>query len=70
MAWLAIDRKGRETISRDKPTFDGVEWDCEAEIYIEGEHGITFTAISIPNGTIEKILGRKLTHEESPIEIK
>lgn len=27
-------------------------------------------SIDLPDGTIEKILGRKLTYEESPVEIK
>ena len=70
MAWLAIDKIGRETISLGKPEFDGCEWYYSEEICIEGENGYMGYTIDLPNGTIEKMLGLKLTHEESPVEIK
>ena len=39
MAWLAIDKIGRETISPGRPEFDGSEWYYEEETSIEGEYG-------------------------------
>ena len=70
MAWLAVDKIGRETISPGRPEFDGCEWHYDEGTFIEGEYGDVGYSIDLPNGTIEKILGRKLTHEESPVEIK
>ena len=70
MAWLAIDKIGKETISPGRPEFDGFEWYYAEEISIEGEYGNVGYSIDFPDGTIEKILGRKLTHAESPVEIK
>lgn len=69
MVWLAIDKIGRETISPQKPTFDGCEW-CYMELEcIESEYGYICKTIELPKGTIEKLLGRKLIHKESPIKI-
>jgi len=65
MAWLATDKNGKETISPGRPEFDGFEWCYTEENSIESEY-----AMDLPDGTIEKILGRKLTYEESPVEIK
>lgn len=69
MAWLAIDKIGRETISPEEPTFDGCEWNYMEMEYIESECGCICKTIELPKGTIEKMLGRKLIHEESPVEI-
>ena len=69
MAWLAISPKGQERIFRNKPTFDWFEWLDEEEFYAECQSFETSTEIDLPSGTIEKILGRTLTFEESPIEI-
>lgn len=69
MAWLAIDKIKRETISEDRPKFDGCEWYDEVEGWAEGEHFITTTTIALPSGTIAKILGYELTFEGSPVEI-
>ena len=70
MAWLAVDIVNRETISENKPKFDGFEFYDEKEIWVEGEHGYIYTSIDLPKGTILKILGYELTFENSPIEIK
>ena len=70
MAWLATDKTRRETISPGRPEFDGFEWYYTEETSIEGEYGNIGYSMDLPDGTIEKILGRKLTYEESPVEIK
>ena len=69
MAWLAISPKGVERIFRNKPTFDWFEWLANEEFYAECQSFETSTEIELPSGTIEKILGRPLSFEESPIEI-
>lgn len=61
MAWLAVD---------DDP-------ECSELIYtgrpIRGRNAfwptLTDTCIDLPSGTIEKILGRKLTWEDDPVEL-
>ena len=45
-------------------------WEHEEEVCIESEWGTVSTIIEIPIGTIEKIIGKKLTWEDDPIEIK
>lgn len=56
MAWLAVDTK--EKIFKRKPTrnFNG-KWDSS-------------WVIILPNGSIEKLIGRKMTKDEDPIELK
>lgn len=48
----------------------GRMWEHEEEVCIESEWGTVSTIIEIPIGTIEKIIGKKLTWEDDPIEIK
>lgn len=69
MAWLAIDKKGRETIHEGRPEFDSFEWWYSFDDSAEGEYFLNSCTIDLPQGTIEKILGRKLTFEESPLEL-
>ena len=69
MAWLAVDKKGKERIFRNKPEFDHFEWLDDEEFYAECQCFNTSTDIDLPDGTIQRIIGRKLTFEESPIEI-
>ncbi len=70
MAWLATDKNGKETISPGRPEFDGFEWCYTEENSIESEYGNIEYSMDLADGTIEKILGKKLTYEESPVEIK
>lgn len=69
MAYLAIDKKGRETIHEGRPDFHGCEWWYSFDDGVEGEYFTNSCTIDLPKGTIVKILGRELTFEESPIEI-
>lgn len=69
MAWLAVDKKGKERIFRNKPKFDHFEWLDNEEFYAECQSFNISTDIDLPDETIQKILGKKLTFEESPIEI-
>lgn len=69
MAYLAVDKKGRETIHEERPDFNGFEWRYSFDDSAEGEYFTNSCTIDLPKGTIAKILGRELTFEESPIEI-
>lgn len=85
MAWLSVDKDGTEKISIKKPkrfSPRGI-WHCyhiviydfsRLESIIEfkdkiQKHKQTLVSI-IPKGTIEKLIGRELTWEDEPVEIK
>ena len=71
MAWIAVDNNGDEKISRGKPFRGwGRMWEYEEEVCIESEWGTVSTIIDIPIGTIEKIIGKKLTWEDDPVELR
>lgn len=65
MAWVAVDKDGSETMFTDKPcrAFDDIEycfyWDTSSGVFI-----------SIPKGTIRKLIGRDLSWEDEPVKLK
>lgn len=59
MAWLVVDKSGQEIIGNVKPLRFSFIW------YFYGDHYVI-----IPNGTIKKLIGRNLTWEDSPVEVK
>lgn len=63
MAWVAVDKNGSEAIYDDKPIRNNVSnwW----QSYGFGDENV----IELPQGTIEKILGRKLTWSDKPVEL-
>lgn len=71
MAWLATNKNGTETISPQRPERGwGGEWDFSDEVFVEGEYGEASFTLELPSGSIEKLIGRVLTWEDEPIEIK
>ena len=64
--WLAIEKDGTEICSNNKPEWDEEEqcWWC-AEEMCDGNYWPSYT--TLPKGSIEKLLGYKLTFENSPI---
>lgn len=64
MAWVAVDKDGTEVICNPEPYRDTVDfmWCIESGFYSG--------AIQLPKGTIKKLLGRKLTWEDEPVELK
>ena len=71
MAWVSVDNNGNDKISIGKPFRGwGSMWEYEEEVCIESECGTVEMIIDIPIGTIEKIIGKKLTWEDDPVEIK
>lgn len=65
MAWLAVDKDGTECICGSEPYRDYVDfmWCVENDF---GSQGI----ISLPIGSIKKLIGRELTWEDEPVELK
>ncbi|MBD5173823.1 MAG: fructan hydrolase [Bacteroidales bacterium] len=63
MAYLAVDKDGAEWIYDASPTRrkKTEEWSCEWP-----EDG----QIELPKGSIAKLIGRELTWEDEPVELK
>lgn len=67
MAWLAVHKNGKEGIFSHKPT--RVE---KLDVWYDREEESIFydSEISLPKGTIKKLIGRDLTWEDNPVELK
>lgn len=68
MAWLAVDKDGIEWIFENEPSRepycdDGVQGDS---VWID----LNDWAIPLPKGSIYKLIGRELTWNDEPIELK
>ena len=59
MAYVAVDKNGQEGIYRDKPDWDGDMWRLDDE-----------SCIDLPEGSIEKLIGEKMTYKNKPIKVK
>lgn len=59
MAWVAVDKDSTEYIYEDKPnrTSAGCWYGA-------------FGLVRVPNSSIKKLIGRKLTWEDEPVELK
>lgn len=86
MAFLAVNRNGEELIFNDLPTYDRVEdtwkivetrseivyndpYDFSAGMHEEDINDDDY-GVTLPNGTIKKIIGRTLSINDDPVEIK
>ena len=68
MAWIAVNKNGKEGIFSHKPTRDK-ELDVWYDEQYEG--GIFYdTEISLPKGSIKKLIGRDLDWSNDPVELK
>lgn len=72
MAWIAVDKTGQEVLTDGKPSRDRISRNKELSFWsyvisIEGEYGEC--VIDLPKGTIEKLIGRKLSWEDEPVEL-
>ena len=57
MAWVAVDKIGEELISRTEP-------------FRVGDYWIGDSIFHLPKGSIKKLIGRELTSEDEPVELK
>lgn len=66
MAWVAVHKNGGESIFAFKPVrkFD-CWWNKQTT-----ENDWYDTEISLPKGAIKKLIGRDLTWEDEPVELK
>ena len=58
MAWVAVSCVNIEWVFKNKPTRGKYEW-----WYTEG-------AMVLPQGSIKKLIGRELTWNDDPVELK
>lgn len=71
MAWLAVDKDGKEFIYSTKPLryndiLNGGTWVtsiCPSELAVQSN------CIKLPTGCIKQLLGRELTWEDEPVEL-
>ena len=59
MAWVAVDENGDEFIYRSEPYRLQNYW------YMCDNH-----FVELPKGSVEKLLGRKLSWNDEPVELK
>lgn len=70
--WLAVNKNGVEKCFHNKPKRYETYWE-DVETYNE-IRAVTTSAsdysMVLPKGSIEKLIGRKLTWENKPVELK
>lgn len=77
MAWVAVHKNGNESIFAFRPfrtdpnksiykLWEPEYWTDEGV----GRYGNDDTDINLPKGTIKKLIGRDLTWEDNPVELK
>lgn len=67
MSWVAVEHGGDEIISEGKPKRSEHLPVWVYEIYVDYEE--IDTTIYLPKGSIEKLIGRKLSWEDEPVEL-
>ena len=63
MAWVATDKNGDEFIYGVRP----YRRECLGEWW--PDEALDDDLIDLPDGTIEKLIGRQLTWEDEPVEL-
>lgn len=75
MAWVAVDKDGKEIISPVKPerNCQDMYWMCldsvSYEVFTEEPQYEDFGVV-LPKGSIKKLIGRELSWEDNPVELK
>ena len=57
MAWVEVDKIGEELISRTEP-------------FRVGDYWIDYSIFHLPKGSIKKLIGRDLSWNDEPVELK
>ena len=65
MAWVAVDKNGAESIFNNEPSREGDEWWDLFDVCSDN-----WSEIALPKGSIKKLIGRDLTWEDNPVELK
>ena len=74
MAWVAVDKYDKEYIFQNKPKRNEDLWEDAIYESFDGQGGRLvlhhFSDIYLPKGTIKKLIGRELSWEDNPVELK
>lgn len=62
MAWVAVDKDGEEYIYEHKPFRDKI-----LMVYLNVEET---NYVTLPKGSIKKLIGRELSWQDEPVELK
>ncbi len=65
MAFVAVDKDKSEWVYATIPTRKSTYWRCEGELDSELD-----SMIELSKGSIRKLIGRELTWEDEPVELK
>ena len=63
MAWVAVDKDDSERIYPFSPYRVTDYWTCSMYMGLSGP-------INLPKGSIKKLIGRDLSWEDNPVELK
>ena len=63
MSWVAVDKNGTEAVYTNKPERFLYDQNVGAWYDFYGKD------VRLPSGSIEKLIGRKLTWENEPVEL-
>lgn len=63
MTWVAVDSDGTEKIFPSEPYRVADYWTCSMYTFLSGP-------MLLPKGSIKKLIGRRLTWEDVPVELK
>lgn len=66
MAWLAVDRDGTEVMFDKQP----VRSESVFEEWVNSVENFGKRFMSLPSGSIAKLIGRPLTWDDEPVELK
>lgn len=71
MSWLAVDKGGCEHIFAEKPCRNesNTLWICSV-VYLYGPRYANTGCCYLPKGSIKKLIGRELTWNDEPVELK
>lgn len=78
MVWLAVAKDGTEIIFQDKPSRTEDDWkptvdgeELEMNDWGDVEYVDAYgDKIYLPKGSIKKLIGRELSWEDEPVELK
>ena len=62
MAWVAVDKGGRECIYQFRP----IKREMDGELMPRYEYSMCLT---LPKGSIKKLIGKDLTWQDKPVEL-
>ncbi len=78
MTWLAVSKNGDEFIFQGKPTRKEFDWEPKVigeELSYDDWGDVEYVdsygdCISLPKGSIKKLVGRELDWNDDPVELK